>query len=398
MMAGKYWTKCFVISLIIEWVVCVCVMTGVSAKTTAEEKKAASTSSSGSSSGKSSKAATQKKEAAKEPTAKKEAPTGISKEPYIGAIVVDTRDSRVLSEDNADATCYPASVVKLMNLLVLQDHIASGKLKLDDPVTATVEATRMGGTQVWLKEKEVFPVEELIYAMMVESANDAATALAIHVAGSTEGFIQLMNEKAKALGMKNTQFASVHGLPPSKDRAHDITSARDLATLGMALLKYPDILKYTSVKERPFRNDTFTLRSHNHLLGSVSGVDGLKTGYFREGGYCIVVTGERNGVRLVSVVVGSRTRTVRDQQASALLTKGFLAAPPGPPQVTVTQAVANKNPVTPPTESGPPAEEKPEKSFNWGLLGMTVAGIAIGVLIGFGVASRKPRPRLPIRR
>ena len=294
-----------------------------------------------------------------------------------------------MSEDNADAVCYPASVVKLMNLLVLEDHIATGSLKLDDPVTATADATRMGGTQVWLKENEVFPVEELIYAMVVESANDAAMALAIHVAGSTEGFIHLMNEKARALGMKSSKFTSVHGLPPSKDRPHDITTARDLALLAAALLKYPDVLKYTSVKERPFRNGTFTLRSHNHLLGSGPEVDGLKTGYFREGGYSIVLTGKKNGVRLVSVVVGSKTRTVRDKQAAALLAKGFLAAAPGQTQVTVAQPAIDKKPASPSMNPEPPAEGKSGKSFNWVLLGMTVAGIAIGVLIGFVVASRR---------
>ncbi len=387
MMAGKYWMKWLLIVLMIQGVVCVFPLT----KTDAEEKKAVSAKSSGAAARKSAAA---QKEAAREKTVKKVAPTEISKEPYIGAIVVDTRDGRVLSEDNADGVCYPASVVKLMNLLVLEDRLANGSLKLDDPVTATVDATRMGGTQVWLKENEVFPVEELIYAMMVESANDAATALAIHVAGSTEAFVHLMNEKARALGMKSTKFTSVHGLPPSKDRAHDITTARDLATLGVALLKYPDVLKYTSVKERPFRNATFTLRSHNHLLGNVPGVDGLKTGYFREGGYCIVVTGEKNGVRLVSVVVGSKNRKVRDSQASSLLSKGFLAASPGKPQVTVARAGIDQNPATRPTDSQPPAEGKPAKPFAWGMLAAGVVGIAIGIPIGFVVASR----RTPIQR
>ena len=348
----------------------------VYSKTQTEEKKPASSKPATASPKKAENKAPSKKEAA----TKKEAPPGISKDPYIGAIVVDPRDGRVLSEDNADATCYPASVVKLMNLLVIQDQIAKGSLKLDDPVTATVEATRMGGTQVWLKENEVFPVEELIYAMMVESANDAATALAIHVAGSTEGFIQMMNDKAREIGMKSTKFASVHGLPPSKDRAHDITTARDLAALGVALLKYPDILKYSSVKERPFRNGTFTLRSHNHLLGNALGVDGLKTGYFREGGYCIVVTAPKNGVRLVSVVVGSSTRKSRDHHANALLSKGFISAPPAQPQPVVAQASAT---------AAAPVEEKPSKPFRWGLLVMGVSGIALGVFIGIFLSARR---------
>jgi len=378
-MAGKHWMKWLLIGLMMQWVVCVFHLPSALATSNTEGKKAASSA--------------KKKAASQATAAKKAAPVGISKDPYIGAIVVDTRDGKLLFEDNADATCYPASLVKLMNLLVLEDHIARGALKLDEPVTATVDAVRMGGTQVWLKENEVFPVEELIYAMMVESANDAATALAVHVKGSTDAFIRLMNEKARALGMNSTKFASVHGLPPSKDRAHDVTTARDLATLGVALLKYPDIIKYTSVKERPFRNGTFTLRSHNHLLGNVPGVDGLKTGYFREGGFCIVVTGEKNGARLVSVVVGSRDRLVRDKQAGALLAKGFLDAPPGQPQAALTPATEGKNPAAPPTNPEAADEEKPEKSLNWSMIGMTAAGLVIGVVIGFVAASRRASVR-----
>lgn len=368
-MAKKYWIKWLSVGFVMLWAVTFHSMPQASAATEGKGKKAATQAT----------------------AAKKAAPVGIAKDPYIGAIVVDTRDGKVLFEDSADATCYPASLVKLMNLLVLEDHIAKGSLKLDEPVTATVDAVRMGGTQVWLAENERFPVEELIYAMTVESANDAATALAIHVAGSTEAFIQLMNEKARALGMKSTRFASVHGLPPSKDRAHDLTTARDLATLAVALLQYPEIIKYTSVKERPFRNGTFTLRSHNHLLGNVPGVDGLKTGYFREGGFGIVVTGEKNGARLVSVVVGSRDRLVRDKQAGALLAKGFLDAPPGQPQAAATQAVIpnSSGPPSPNSPAPAPAEEKAGKSSNWRMIGVGVAGMAIGVLIGFVAASRR---------
>lgn len=363
---------------IIALMICVFPFSHVLAKTQPEEKKPAVVKAAASAQ-KAEKKAPKKTESG----AKKEPPPGISKDPYIGAIVVDPRDGRVLFEDNADATCYPASVVKLMNLLVLEDQIAKGSLKLDDPVTATVEATRMGGTQVWLKENEVFPVEELIYAMMVESANDAATALAIHVAGSTDGFIQMMNEKARELGMKSSRFASVHGLPPSKDREHDITTARDLATLGVALLKYPDVLKYSSVKERPFRNGTFTLRSHNHLLGNATGVDGLKTGYFREGGYCIVVTGQKNGVRLISVVVGSSTRKSRDHHANTMLSKGFISAPPAPPPSAVAQAAPAA------AAAAEPVEKKPGRPFRWGLLVMGLGGIAVGVFIGIVLSARR---------
>ncbi len=388
-MAGNYWIKWLALGFVMLCAATVFSMSQASAATGGQDPKAATA--------KSKDAAAQKpaaqKKAGSPAAASKALPAGISKDPYIGAIVVDTRDGKVLFEDSADAACYPASLVKLMNLLVLEDHIARGALKRDDPVTATVDAARMGGTQVWLKENEVFPAEELIYAMMVESANDAATALAVHVAGSTEAFVRLMNEKARALGMKSTRFASVHGLPPSKDRAHDLTTARDLATLGLALLKYPQIIEYTSVKERPFRNGTFTLRSHNHLLGNVPGVDGLKTGYFREGGFSIVVTGEKNGARLVSVVVGSRDRLVRDQQAGQLLAKGFVDAPPGRAQAAVAQDGVHRNPGAPAADAQAPAGQKPEKGFDWGMIGVGLAGIAVGVLIGFAAASRNTSVR-----
>ena len=143
----------------------------------------------------------------------------VSKSPYAGAIVIDASTENVLFEDNADSRVYPASVVKLMVLLVILEAIDSGHLALAEPIAVTAEAAKMGGSQVYLKEHEVFPVEELLYALIVQSANDAATALAIHYAGSKEAFVDLMNQRARKLGMKDTVFHSVHGLPPSKGQA-----------------------------------------------------------------------------------------------------------------------------------------------------------------------------------
>jgi len=233
-------------------------------------------------------------------------------------IVVDAATGQVLAEDHADANCYPASVVKLMDLLIILEKAESGALKFTDSVTVTAEASRIGGSQVYLKEKEVFSIDELLYALMIQSANDAATALAIQVAGSKEAFVEFMNKRAQALGMKATAYHSVHGLPPGKGQEHDVTTPRDMAALSMELLKHKDTLRYTSVRERPFRPDAkepFIMRNHDHLLGSFEGCDGLKTGYYREAGYSIAATAQRNGLRVIAIVMGSATKEARDSKA-----------------------------------------------------------------------------------
>ncbi|HOI41973.1 MAG TPA: serine hydrolase, partial [Elusimicrobiales bacterium] len=149
--------------------------------------------------------------------------------PYVGAIVVDAETGGTVFEENADAECYPASIVKLMDLLIILERVGEKSLDLQEPVTTTAETSRIGGSQVYLAENETFTVEELLYALMVQSANDAAVALALHVAGSTEGFVRLMQEKADKLGMTSTRFASVHGLPPDKGKEPDLSTPRDLA-------------------------------------------------------------------------------------------------------------------------------------------------------------------------
>jgi serine-type D-Ala-D-Ala carboxypeptidase (penicillin-binding protein 5/6) len=259
---------------------------------------------------------------------------------YTGAIVVDAASGRALIEDHADVAGCPASVIKLMDMLIILERIDAGTVRLTDPVTISAEVSRIGGSQVYLKEKEVFTVDELLYAMMIQSANDAATALAIHVAGSTEAFVNLMNQHAQTLGMKSTIFRSVHGLPPAQGQEHNISSPRDLAVLSLALLKHPDVLRYTSVRERPFRPDAkepFIMRTHNHLLGHFEGCDGLKTGYYTKAGYTIAATAQRNGVRLVAVVMGCATRPARDAKAQELLAQGFamMSTAPARPASTV---------------------------------------------------------------
>ncbi len=254
----------------------------------------------------------------------------VSEEPYASALVLDADTGKILFADNENAQVYPASVLKLMDLLVILDLVDHGTVRLDDMVQVTDEAYRMGGSQVYLDPSEQFSVEDLLYALMVQSANDAAVALATHVAGSKEAFVQLMNAKAQKLGMNNTHFYSVHGLPPSTGQKVDVTTARDFAVLCRELAKRPEVFPYTETRVRDFRNGKFIMRTHNHLLGKLDGCDGFKTGYFKAAGFSIAATAKRNGVRLIALVMGSKDRKIRDAKAMELLNKGFTEVPPRP--------------------------------------------------------------------
>jgi D-alanyl-D-alanine carboxypeptidase (penicillin-binding protein 5/6) len=260
----------------------------------------------------------------------------VSRNPYLSAIVTDAATGAVLIEENADARGFPASITKLMTFFVVMERVESGQVALDTPVTVSAEAARTGGSQVYLKQGEVFTVEDLLFALMVQSANDAAVALAHHAAGSREGFVELMNAKARALGMSNTTFHSPHGLPPGRGQLPDTTTARDLAILSRELIRHGKILRYTSVKERPFREmaaEPFIMRNHNGLLSAFPGCDGLKTGFFSAGGFSLAATAERNGRRLIAVVLGSEQRVTRDVKARELLERGFAVLPPPAPVI-----------------------------------------------------------------
>lgn len=256
----------------------------------------------------------------------------IATDPYTSALLLNADTGETLFDDNGDALVYPASALKLMTLLIILERIEQGTMQLDDTVQVTVEAYKMGGSQVYLDPKEQFPVEELLFALIVQSANDAAVALATHAAGSKESFVALMNQKAKELGMKNTHFYSVHGLPPSDGQKVDVTTARDFGILCRELSKRPDVFKYTGTKVRDFRGGEFIMRTHNHLLDKVDGCDGFKTGYFTKAGFSIAATAKKNGVRIIAIVMGSKDRKVRDAKATELLAKGFAMVPsrPGP--------------------------------------------------------------------
>ncbi len=303
----------------------------------------------------------------------------VAKDPCAGAIVVDAADGRVLFEENADVPAYPASMLKLMDILLVLERVEKGTLNLQDPIPVTAEAAGMGGSQVYLRENERFPLDELLYALMIQSANDAATALAIHVAGSKDGFVQLMNARARQFGMNATEFHSVHGLPPAKDQKPDVTTARDFAKLCVELAKRKDVFRYTSVPERAFRNGTFIMRTHNALLGTFPGCDGLKTGYYKAAGYSIAATAQRDGARVIAVVLGSAKKEVRDFKARELLSLGLAAAlrsaaaPPSPP-VVATNA-------SPPPPAPARAETGTGRRTLW--IGGGVAVILIAMFLAY---------------
>jgi serine-type D-Ala-D-Ala carboxypeptidase (penicillin-binding protein 5/6) len=274
--------------------------------------------------------------AAPKPAPKPAAPKTptLAREPYLGAIVVDAEDGRVLFEDNADAKGYPASVLKLMLLLTAMEQIKAGTLTLEDEVPVHASAVSSDGANLKLKEGESFPVAEMLYASMMHSANDAATALAEKLGGSLSGYLEIINRRAQELGMVNSRFVSASGLgPKTPDGPYDITTPRDLTLLCREVLKHPEALRFTAARERVFRPDAakpFRMDTHNYILGMVKGCDGLKTGYIRAAGYCIAGTAERNGRRVIAVLLGATSEKSRNKIAANLLEKGFnlLAKPP----------------------------------------------------------------------
>jgi D-alanyl-D-alanine carboxypeptidase (penicillin-binding protein 5/6) len=214
-------------------------------------------------------------------------------------------------------------MTKMMLALLVMEAVKDGQLKLTDPVQTSRLASKMGGSQVYLKQGESFSVEEMMAALMIGSANDAAAALAERLAGSIEGAVKLMNERAAALKLPKTRFGSVHGLPPGPGQEGDVTTPRDMARLAQEVVKHSDILRWTGKPEAPFREGSFILRNSNHLIGNFQGADGIKTGHFREAGYNVAATAKRGNLRLIAVVMGAPTNKARFAEAARLLGEGF---------------------------------------------------------------------------
>lgn len=302
-----------------------------------------------------------------------------------GYISIDAATGNTLLEDNADGITPPASMTKLMTFAVLHDRLQKGAINLSDPVKIANDDAKMGGTQVFLDPSETFSVEDLIYAMMIQSANDASHALARFSAGSVEAFVDLMNAKARELGMTHTTFRSPHGLPPASRRVADgdLTTPRDFALLCRYLLLKTDVLKYTSVKERDFGVNRIKgpqhMINHNKLLGKAEGVDGLKTGYTAGAGYCLSSTAVRNGRRVIIVIMGcfgpggQIDRGVsRDRKTIELLSQSFAALPAGTPAFVgametgvspITSSSSPSQSVAPQPAPTPPAADAPSVKF-----------------------------------
>ena len=240
---------------------------------------------------------------------------------YKSALLMDYDTGHVLFEENAHDQHIPASMVKMMVLFLAMEQLDSGVIDLSDEVTTSKWAAHMGGQQVHLFEGETFRLQELLDAMVIASANDAAVAVAEYIAGDVESCVALMNARAQQIGMLNTTFHNVHGLPAGKGQSDDVTTAYDIALLGQALLEaYPEVLDWTSTYTTPFRegDDAMTLVNTNKdLLRKVDGVDGLKTGYHRRAGFNVCATAERDDRRLIAVLMGApskgdRLRTIKN--------------------------------------------------------------------------------------
>jgi len=251
------------------------------------------------------------------------APAATSGDAYRAAILVDADSGAVLFEKDAHRPSPPASMTKMMLMLLIAERVRDGSMHWDDPIPTSAWASKIGGSQVYLKQGEVFPLAEMMQAVVIHSANDAAVAVAEAAAGSTEAFVDLMNERAKALGMRDTVYRSVHGLPPGKGQEADLSSAADLAVLARELVRSPEIMKWAGTKEAPFRHGEMTLTNTNRLVRETSWVDGLKTGYYREAGFNVTATGKRDGLRLIAVILGAPEKHECFAEAAKLLNRGF---------------------------------------------------------------------------
>lgn len=244
-------------------------------------------------------------------------------EPYTAAIVVEPTTGQVLYEKNSSQPYPTASMMKMMTLLVVMDQVNSGAVTLDTPVTVSGNASKKGGSQVYLKEGETFPLKDLIAATMVHSGNDAATALAERVAGSEDAFVSLMRDKAQELGLKNTDIHSPHGLPAEGDDKPDVMSAADLAKVGIEVMKHPLLAQLARVAEMPFRGGAFTMYNPNRLLRMYPEATGIKTGFHDDAGFCVTASAKRGDLELVAVVMGSKRKDDNFESAARLFSEAF---------------------------------------------------------------------------
>ena len=240
------------------------------------------------------------------------------------ALLMDTATGTVLFEKNAHEALAPASVTKIMTMLLIMEAIDSGSIGYDDMVTASESAAAKGGSQVYLKAGEQMAVSEMLKSIAVSSANDCACAMAEHLSGSEGAFVDRMNERARELGMEDTHFVNCTGLDDSPEAARHRTSAYDIALMSRELLtRHPDIKKYTTIWMDTIRNGAFGLSNTNKLIRFYPGATGLKTGFTSGAGYCLSATAQRDGMELIAVTMGCESAKIRNAACKQLLDYGF---------------------------------------------------------------------------
>ena len=267
------------------------------------------------------------------------------------AVLMDMATGTLLAEQNAHEKLAPASVTKVMTMLLIMEAIDSGKIGLDDTVTASDAAAAKGGSQIYLKAGETMMVTDLVKSIAVSSANDAACAMAEYIAGSEAAFVDLMNSKAAELQMNDTHFANCTGLDDEADVSTHYTCAYDIALMSRELmLHHPDITKYTTIRMDTIRGGSFGLSNTNKLVRFYKGATGLKTGFTAKAGYCLSATAERDGLGLIAVVMGAATSQDRFAACKSLLDYGFanyaLVTPQLPGENTVPVKLGSVNAVT----------------------------------------------------
>lgn len=238
------------------------------------------------------------------------------------SILMEYTTGKILYSKNIDEQLAPASMTKIMTLLLIMEALDGGKLNLNDMIPISSNASSMGGSQVYLDPNTQMKAEDLIKSVAIASANDSAVALAEAISGTTSAFVSRMNEKAKELGCTNTHFKNVHGLD---DKEH-YSTAKDMALIAKELLKYEDILKYTSTYESYLNKPNGTsiwMVNTNKLIKYYTGLDGLKTGYTKTAGYCLTSTAKRNEMRLITVIMNEPTSQIRNSETINLLNYGF---------------------------------------------------------------------------
>lgn len=269
------------------------------------------------------------------------------------AVLMDVATGTVLYESNANEPLAPASVTKIMTMLLIMEAVDSGSISMTDQVTASETAAAKGGSQIYLKAGETMSVSDMLKSIAVSSANDCACAMAEHIAGSEEAFVARMNQRAQELGMKNTHFVNCTGLDDSPEAASHKTTAYDIALMSRELLKnHPKIKEFTTIWMDTVRNGTFGLSNTNKLIRFYQGATGLKTGFTSSAGYCLSATAQRDGMELIAVVMGADTSQNRNAACKQLLDYGFANFALIQPELTETGDV----PVRLGTQDGVPVQ------------------------------------------